>query len=152
MSVGTNITGDRGQPCLVPLQNAKGSDIFPFTKTHAEWREYNTIRNIFILPPSPIYSRVCSIYRHFTRSNAFSASVVRKREVIFVVQSCYIIVCFPCWDKLFFILSSSSRLTFRRLLVLGSLLLSINHFLLMQIRLHTPQPIIVQQKPIITTN
>lgn len=69
-----NRSGDRGQPCLVPLQSEKGGYNMPLVWTDAVGDEYNNLTHRIKFPPRPNLSIASYRYPHSTLSNAFSAS------------------------------------------------------------------------------
>lgn len=82
--------GERGHPCLVPLEMRIGSDREPFTLTCAEGFLYNTEIHVNIWSPKPTNLQVSLIKSHTTRSEAFSATVDRRRLSILHWSTAYI--------------------------------------------------------------
>lgn len=75
-----NISGDKGQPCLVPLVKEKFLDSIPVEKMFAVGWVYNAIMAECMNPWKPNLVRVCEIYSQCILSNAFSASNASSRE------------------------------------------------------------------------
>lgn len=48
-----NINGERGQPCLVPFEVAKGSEVISDRHTFAEGCEYRASTAVLMLPANP---------------------------------------------------------------------------------------------------
>lgn len=87
------IRGDRGYPCLVPLEIEKGEASIPDKYTLADGLAYRAMMAESIFPPNPNVSSTLTKYCQCIRSMAFSASSVRSREGLFFISAkCKILI------------------------------------------------------------
>lgn len=78
------IAGERGHPCLVPLDMANGLDSKLSVYTWTEGVEYNARMADRNIPWKPNLWRTFDIYLKWTQSNAFSTSMKSSREGIWL--------------------------------------------------------------------
>lgn len=90
--INLKIRGDRGHPCLVPLEMLNGLDSMEEQYTWAEGREQRAIiaEKIYL----GFFCNVITMYLQCTWLNAFSASKDRSREGA---------LCLPAWCKMLII-------------------------------------------------
>ncbi|KAG9463502.1 hypothetical protein GDO78_021608 [Eleutherodactylus coqui] len=82
-----NIRGDKGHPCLVPLEIANGEERHPEERTLADGAEYRDKMADLMGPEKPNLPRVASRNPQCMRSNAFSASSAKSRAGVLFLSA-----------------------------------------------------------------